>query len=153
IRHALFRQAWLTTCRLACRSSAVATPMATSLRRALPSSSCGRGRIATASAPGAWRQERLMRRRDSYRTRTRSLEGVSGQGGELADVVDGEVGGRIFRDLRKIERIVPLPDEDSGETVAPALLHCRKDAQLVVDHDIAVRRELPRDGIERKFLV
>ena len=55
-------------------------------------------------------------------------------------VRDIDVGGRTFRQYLGVEGIVALFGKHGRDTLAPDLLHSRKDAQFVVDQDIVIGR-------------
>lgn len=68
------------------------------------------------------------------RVRGEFLESVDVE--QIADAVDGDVGGGIFGDVVRIESVMPLARENCRYAFAPTLFDRGQDANLVVDEDI-----------------
>jgi len=60
--------------------------------------------------------------------------------GQIAEMIQLNVGWRIVRENLRIVRIVALPWEHRGDALTPHLLHCVEDAQFIIDHYIPLCR-------------
>src|SRR3546814_14381320 len=69
------------------------------------------------------------------------------EGGQFADVVDGQVRRRAECLPGGLVRVVPLAHEDGGQAVAPPALHGGQQLRLVVDHEVDVRGTGLQDGV------
>src|SRR5262249_36729235 len=61
-------------------------------------------------------------------------------GEEIANLAELDICGWIFCQYLRIERVVALFGKHGRYALAPNFLHCRQDAQFIVDHDIAIGR-------------
>src|ERR1035437_1191603 len=69
-------------------------------------------------------------------------------GHQIANSLDGQVGRAIGVEVVGIESVVALPRKHSGHALAPDTLNRRQDAQLVIYHDVVLRRIEFGDGIQ-----
>src|SRR3546814_596624 len=75
------------------------------------------------------------------------------EGGQFADVVDGQVRRRVECLPGGLVRVVPLAHEDGGQAVAQHALHGGQQLRLVVDHHVVARGIAPLDRVEHVLLV
>ena len=72
---------------------------------------------------------------------------------QVADMVQVEVGGGIAIQNPGFAGVVALFDQHGGHTLPQIFLNGREQSQLVVHHDVMLRRKEPLHVIQHGFLV
>src|SRR3954471_11964834 len=80
-------------------------------------------------------------------------DAIQVEAGDVADAVNGEVGGGVAGEDPGIEGVVPLARKDGGQTLAPMGFDGGQDPQLIVDQDVVAGRVAGLDVVELFFFV
>src|SRR5690348_1509208 len=80
-------------------------------------------------------------------------EGVGLHAREFADVIQRDLGGRIFLERGRIVGVMALTHEHRGQAVAPLAFHAVQHAQLVFDHHVMSGGKPLRHIVQHALLV
>ena len=72
---------------------------------------------------------------------------------QIANAFHGDISGAKFGDVLRVYRVMSLARKHGGQPLAHDILHRLQDAQLVVDHDVMLRRVMFDHGVQHLFLV
>jgi hypothetical protein len=72
---------------------------------------------------------------------------------QIADAIDGDIGGREAGDEFGVESVMALSWKDGGDLAAPDALHRGEDTDLIVDEHVVIGREALLHVGEFLFLV
>jgi hypothetical protein len=83
----------------------------------------------------------MMHLRPSENVARHAAQRIQFAANQIADPLDTDIRRGVRRDVLRIERVMSLSRKDGRQTIAPDVLHSRKNAQLVVDLDVVTGEE------------